>query len=509
MSDPTLPLSKPPAGSPPLEASPTAAGQPATTDTSGLPDNKPAGGPCVPGYALLNELRRGGMGVVYRAYQPSLRRTVAIKMLLTGPLAGADERQRFRTEAEAAGSLQHANIVRVFEVGEVDGLPYFTMDFVNGASLAQRLATGPLPPSEAARLLLDVAAAIDYAHQRGILHRDLKPHNILVAADGRPLVTDFGLAKRLDEAGPTRTGSILGTPSYMAPEQVQGRKDLTVATDVYGLGAVLYECLTGRPPFRAPTPLDTLTQVLDCEPAPPRLLNPQVPRDLETICLKCLEKTPQRRYARAADLAGDLDRFLRGDTIVARSQNLVQRLARTLERRQQDEHFAAYGSLFYWLALVMLVPEILIALTAWHDWPNYVLPIWQTLRVVAFVGLVWYYRRGRLLPVGIAERQLFSIWGGYLATCYVVGISNRIWQGWQAVVELRLYPTLSCLTAVAFFAMGSNYWGWSYVFGACFMMLPFLMGLEPSWAPVEFGMTWAAILLLIGHHLRQLDAKQS
>jgi predicted Ser/Thr protein kinase len=464
--------------------------------------------PSVPGYEVQAELGRGGMGVVYKAYQPSLRRAVAVKMLLAGSLAGAEDRQRFRTEAEAAGALQHPHIVRVFEVGECEGRPYFTMDFVAGVSLAQRLADGPLAADEAARLVAAVAEAVQYAHERGILHRDLKPHNILLDAEGRPHVSDFGLAKRLDERGQTRTGAVLGTPSYMAPEQAAGSKSLTAATDVYGLGAVLYECLTGRPPFRAPTPLDTLIQVTECEPAPPRLLNPQVPRDLETICLKCLEKPPPRRYGSAGELAADLHRYLAGDAISARSHNLVRRLARTLERGQQDVHFSGYGSLFLALAPVMFLPEVLVTLTAHNAWPVLLLPVWHTLRVLAFVALLAWYRRGGLLPTTTQERQLWSIWGGYVVSCTVVGLSNRLLVGWDASVEMRLYPALCCLTAVAFFATAASYWGWCYVFGAAFLALAFPIGADPTWGAVEFGGLWAAALVLVGVHLRRLAAAE-
>jgi serine/threonine-protein kinase len=460
--------------------------------------------PLLPGYEVEAELGRGGMGVVYRALQPSLRRTVAVKMLLAGALAGEEDRQRFRTEAEAAGALQHPHIVRVFEVGELDGRPYFTMDYIAGAGLDRRLADGPLAPEDAARVVAAVAEALEYAHQRGILHRDLKPHNILLDAADRPLVTDFGLAKRLDEPTKTRTGAVLGTPSYMAPEQASGSKALTPAVDIYGLGAVLYECLTGRPPFRAPTGLDTLLQVLECEPAPPRLLNAQVPRDLETICLKCLEKDPRRRYARAADLASDLRRYLAGESIHARSLNLVQRLAWTLERSQEDVRFASYGSLFLWLAPVMFVPEIMVTLTALLGWHVLLLPVWQTMRVLAFVGLVALYRRGRLLPTNTPERQLWSIWGGYVAACTALGVGNRLLIGWEVAVEMRVYPGLACLTALAFFATAAYYWGWCYAFGAAFLLLPFAMAVGPDWAALEFGGLWAAALVAVGVHLRRL-----
>ncbi len=309
----------------------------------------PPGGSAViapAGYEVLGELGRGGMGVVYKARQASLQRTVALKMTLSGPATGADDLQRFRTEAEATAALRHPNIVSVHEVGEVDGRPYFSMDLIDGMSLAQRLAAGPLPGKVAAGHLVKLARAIQHAHDHNILHRDLKPSNVLLDASDQPYVTDFGLAKRLDrDTLRTQTGAVLGTPSYMAPEQASGDKRLTPAVDVYGLGALLYEALTGRPPFRAVTPIETLLQVLESQPAPPRLLNPGVDRDLETICLKCLEKLPHHRYASAAALAADLERYLAGESIAARSVNLFDRLARAVGRSSADAELHHWGSL--------------------------------------------------------------------------------------------------------------------------------------------------------------------
>jgi WD40 repeat protein/serine/threonine protein kinase len=307
----------------------------------------------IPGYEVLQELGRGGMGVVYRARQIKADRVVALKMLLAGGHAGNEEMERFRIEAEAIARLQHPNIVSVYEVGQHQGVPFFSLEFCPGGGLDRKLTGTPLPPRQAATLLELLALAVQHAHERGVVHRDLKPGNVLLAACGLagaseqgtakpqaaeavadfiPKITDFGLAKKLDEQGQTHTGSILGTPSYMAPEQARGEKGIGPAVDVYALGAILYECLTGRPPFKAATYADTVRQVLEQEPVPPRRLNPGVPRDLETICLKCLAKEPGRRYASASELAGDLRRFLEDRPIQARRTPGYERVWRWCRR---------------------------------------------------------------------------------------------------------------------------------------------------------------------------------
>ncbi len=261
--------------------------------------------PHLSGYEVQDELGRGGMGVVYRAWDQSLHRPVAIKMLLAGDFARPDERERFGREAEAAAGLRHPNIVQVYHVGELEGRPYFMMEFVEGGSLGERLAVAPLAAGPTAALLATLAEAVQAAHDRGIVHRDLKPGNVLLTADGIPKIADFGLARRLDDrASLTRSGVPLGTPNYMAPEQALGlTHSIGPAADVYALGAILYEALTGRPPFRADTTAETLRQVVEQEPAPPSRWNAKVPRNLEVICLKCLRKEPHRRYPSAAALA--------------------------------------------------------------------------------------------------------------------------------------------------------------------------------------------------------------
>lgn len=291
--------------------------------------------PEVPGYELAGVLGRGGMGVVYRAWHRRLNRPVALKMLLAGSHARTAEHQRFQREAEAVAGLQHPNVVQLYDVGDADGRPYFTMELVEGGSLAKRIQGAPQPSRTAATLVATLASAVHAAHQCGIVHRDLKPGNILLTRDGTPKVTDFGLAWRLEGGtGLTLNGAPVGTPSYMAPEQARVEPGaIGPATDVYALGAILYELLTGRPPFRAASAAATLHQVVADDPLSPSRLNPQIPRDLETICLKCLHKEPPHRYASAAALADDLGRFARDEPIAARPLGRLGRLARWSRRR--------------------------------------------------------------------------------------------------------------------------------------------------------------------------------
>jgi hypothetical protein len=291
--------------------------------------------PVIPGYEILGELGRGGMGVVFKARQMSLGRTVALKVLAAGPFSQPALRARFQVEAEATASLKHAHIVQVYEVGQVEGRPYLVLEYMEGGSLAQQLGGKPQPARQAAQALRTLAQAVQHAHEHGIIHRDLKPANVLVGADGQLKITDFGLAKRiLEGAQVTRSGEILGTPAYMAPEQAGGhRTQIEPAVDVYALGAMLYEMLTGRPPFRDDDPVQTVLQVLSKEPVPCRRLRPEVPRDLETICLHCLEKDPRKRYPSAAALAEDLGRFLDGQPIQAHPVSLGGRLVKWVRRR--------------------------------------------------------------------------------------------------------------------------------------------------------------------------------
>ncbi len=306
------------------------------------------GAPVIPGYKVVGVLGRGAMGVVYKARQIGLNRLVALKMVLSGAHASDKDLARFRIEAEAVAKLDHPCIVQVYEINEADGRPYFCLEFVDGGALDKKLGGNPQPFREAAELVRKLAEAMDYAHQRHIVHRDLKPPNILLTADGVPKITDFGLAKNLgEESSQTQSGSIMGTPSYMAPEQAQGRThDIGPLADVYALGAILYETLTGRPPFKGESILDTLEQVSTQQPVPPSRLRLKVPRDLETICLKCLHKERDKRYARAGDLAEDLRRFVAREPILARPTPMWERGWKWVRRHPMPAALAAVSALF-------------------------------------------------------------------------------------------------------------------------------------------------------------------
>jgi WD40 repeat protein len=338
---PETPPQAMPTGDHPGETGPDVAHQPVIPAHRQMPvpvpaaDTGEASWPGIPGYEILGKIASGGMGLVYKARQVSLNRIVALKMIRSGIGAMPDELTRFRREAEAAAHVQHPNIVHIYEIGELQGCPYFSLEYVDGGNLAQKLAGALLPARQTAQLLETLARAVHHAHLRGVIHRDLKPANVLLTADGTPKVADFGLAKHLEGAmDQTRTGAIIGTPSYMAPEQAAGQKEgIGPAADVYALGTVLYEMLTGRPPFKADSSLETLLLVRTEEPVPPTRLQPKCPRDLETICLKCLRKAPGKRYADAEALAEDLRRFLAGEPILAHPPGLGERCFKWVKRR--------------------------------------------------------------------------------------------------------------------------------------------------------------------------------
>jgi len=368
-------------------------------------------------YDLIEEIARGGMGVVYKARQRSLNRVVALKMILAGHLASEADVRRLYREAEAAAGLQHPNIVAIHEVGEHYGQHYFSMDYVEGRSLADVVRDGPLAPERAATYVRTIAEAIHYAHEQGILHRDLKPSNVLIDAADRPRVTDFGLAKRVEAGGGlTVTGAVVGTPSYMPPEQAAGGRlgEVGPASDVYSLGAILYELLVARPPFRAETTLDTVLLVLDAEPVLPRKLNPAVPRDLETICLKCMEKRPSRRYGSARELADDLGRYLADEAIRARPLGLAGRLGRWARGRPALAATAAALALFYANHLISLhVLAVPGEGGAFHRFATWLVLVW-------LLGAAVFQRLARWRGAGAAVTYGWLAMDALLFTCLLL-----------------------------------------------------------------------------------------
>jgi serine/threonine protein kinase len=394
--------------------------------------------PAVPGYVILGELGRGAMGVVYKARQVDLRRVVALKMILAGAQADPRELARFRREAETVARLQHPNIVTLYGVGEQGGRPYISLEYVAGGSLADRLDGTPIPARQAAQLAEILARAMSAAHQRGIVHRDLKPANVLLEADGTPKITDFGLAKRLDDpTGPISSGAILGTPSYMAPEQAAGQiREIARATDVYALGAILYELLTGRPPFRAATSLETLWQVIADEPVPPRLLVPSVPRDLEAICVKCLHKDPRQRYPDAGALAEDLRCFLAGEPIRARPMSLREKV-----RFWQKHKPWVAGNVLSFLIAVLVSARFLLGTPA--TTPG-VLVFWMVL-----LGLIWPSRLclyvGGIIVIGgtiaclMAGASLGAAWLSLMLRSLVMGAGIAACFGFGARISARYW----------------------------------------------------------------------
>ena len=386
---------------------------PETTADFAAPDADHLFGGC----ELLEELGRGGMGVVYRARQPGLGRVVALKRLLRGDSALPNDVARFRAEAEAAARLDHPHIVPVYAVDVHAGEPFFLMKFIAGTTLAKRLSEGPMPAWEAAALLAPVCRAIHYAHEQGVLHRDLKPSNILIDGEGRPHVGDFGLAKRLGaDPGLTQSGAIVGhaqlhgTRAGRAP--AGGRRPIGPACDVYSLGAILYQMLTGRPPFQAATALDTILLVLEQDPVPPRVLNPRANPDLEMVALRCLQKAPAERYPSAAALADDLDAFRAGAPVSARSTSLRALAARLLGETHHAAIMENWGVLWIChsialVAVLLLLPTVLLWRGVSARWP-YVLIF--TVGLGAWAAFFWALRR-RGGPISFVERQLAHVWG--------------------------------------------------------------------------------------------------
>lgn len=457
-------------------------------------------------YRIESEIARGGMGVVYRARQAGLDRDVAIKLISSGVLASDEERRRFRIEAESAARLDHPGIISIHEIGSWNGHEYFSMALVDGPTL-QRFVDDQcaddrsVDQRRAAELVRDVARAVGYAHRHGIVHRDLKPDNILVNQDGRPLVTDFGLAKWHREGTMlTRTGQVLGTPHYMSPEQASGRTEAGVPSDVYSLGAILYALLTGVPPHQGSSPAEVLRSVLQDEPSPPRRLRPELSRDLENICLKAIRYEPECRYRSADELADDLERFLCGETIQAASSGLIERVAREIGRDQHQDHFQRWHGTLLLLGVFIFTAHVMIfiALQMGVE-PRLAYWIPRLTMFVLIFATIYRARDGSLSPRSIAERPVWSIWLGYLCALAVVNMLLVIGDIRQAV----LFPLASALSGFAFVAMAGHIWGGSALCGVAFFLIAPLTTWFPSIAPLLFGSMYLIAIIAISQHYRR------
>jgi serine/threonine protein kinase len=447
-------------------------------------------------FDLLEEIGRGGMGVVFKAKQISLKRIVALKMILRGELASVGDVARFRTEAESAARLNHPHIVPVYEVGAQSGQPYFSMKYIEGTTLAKRLADGPLPAQEAAEILISVCRAIAEAHRHGLLHRDLKPANILIDSQGRPYVSDFGLAKRIRTDSSTQqdaslsvltqSGAILGTPGYMAPEQAAGRRGkVSTATDIYSLGALLYAMLTGRAPFQAASPVDTVFMVLEQDPLPPQLLNRKADPDLEMIALKCLQKPADLRYPNADALADDLQAFLNNEPISARSSQFSQVISRAFRETHHAAVLENWGLLWIWHSLVLLM---LCLVTNWFQLEN-VTSRWPYMGLW-IVGLgVWaaifWNLRHRSGPVTFVERQIAHVWAGSM-------IASSLLYGVEWLLDLQvlmLSPVLALISGSVFLVKAGILTGAFYIQAGLLFLTGIAMALLPAAGLSEVGIS--------------------
>ncbi len=448
-------------------------------------------------YQLLAEIGRGGMGVVFRARQISLDREVAVKMILRGRLASDIDLSRFLAEASSTARLQHPNIVPVYEVGDIEGRPFFSMKFIDGETLGDKLADGPLPEREAAQLLAVIALAIGFAHSQGVMHRDLKPTNIIIDSAGTPMVSDFGLAKRFGvENDLTRSGVVVGTPSYMSPEQASGRREsVGPSSDIYSLGCVLYHALTGRPPLVAESMMELVMLVLEQDPTPPRALRPRLDRDLEMIVIRCLQKPPDLRYDTAVDLANDLEAFLRDEKVAASSGRFGQVVARLF----RDTHHAIvlenWGMLWMWHSLVLLLASLItwgLGISGVVDLLVYA-AVW-TLGLGAWAGVFWKLRQ-RVGPVTFIERQVAHVWAASMIS--IAMLFPLEW--WLGLPVLSLSPLLGVITASVFIVKASMFSGAFYLQAAVLLATSVAMAVVPRHAHLIFGIVAAACFFIPGY----------
>jgi serine/threonine protein kinase len=479
---------------------PTVTYPPGETRTGGygtsLPPTMPAG------FDYMAKLGHGGQADVYKVRetgQTGLKRVVALKMLKLG-LGGPRQVERFRFEAEAVARLDHANIVPVYTFDEHAGRPFFTMKLMEGGSMEGRMAALRNAPRDAARLVARIARAVHHAHQRGVIHRDLKPGNILLDAKEEPHIADFGLAKSADATSSFNlSGEFVGTVSYMAPEQARSERGLTTAIDVYGLGAILYEALTGRPPFKGPTVVDILRQVSEVPPLPPRQLDRSADKDLEAVCLKCLQKDPKHRYPSAAAVAEDLEGYLDGKPVLKRQPRLWEGLIDALRRQGPVPPVDNWALYSLRSSLVVLAGHLsvfaLVLANAATPW------LWLTLVLYWWVigGRRWRMARSfrSLAPI---ERNFLAVWVGHLLATIAAFVATGPITASAPIREvLNWYPVLAALTGIPAFVMGSTYWGLGYLFGLGYFVLAAALRAWPEAGPLAFGLFHAATLITFGY----------
>jgi predicted Ser/Thr protein kinase len=451
-------------------------------------------------YEIEGEIARGGMGVVYRARQQGLKRAVALKLISSGVLASEQERRRFRSEAEAAARLHHPGIIAIHEIGSWQGYEYYSMALVEGPTLQRRIDDQTFDHDTSARLVRDIARAVDYAHRAGIVHRDLKPENILICEDGRPLVTDFGLAKWHREGTMlTRTGQVIGTPHYMSPEQACGRCDVGAEADIYALGAILYALLTGRPPHIGSSAAEVLRSVLQDEPAAPRQIRRDVPLDLEKVCLKAIDYEPSKRYESAESLALDLERYLAGEPTSAAGSGLLDRMAREIRRDQHQTHFEDWGRTLTQLGMIIFVGHVTMFVLHLAEYPQW-LAFWAPRAVMMAAVFVAIYRAraGSLLPRSVAERPVWSIWLGYLAALGTINLLAVT----RGIDYPSQFPIAAALSGFGFIAMSGHVWGGSALLGFGFLAVALLTTWSVDLAPLWFGGMWLISLLVLARHYR-------
>lgn len=473
------------------------------------PEEQSLIGKLVGGYQIESEIARGGMGVVYRAKQPGLDRTVALKLISTGRLAGVEERQRFRIEAEATAGLQHPCIIPIHEVGTWEGNEYFSMPLIEGTTLENYVCEQRLDDEQIVNVVLQITEAVSYAHASGIIHRDLKPDNILITQNGHPLLTDFGLAKwHRNGTTLTRTGQVLGSPHYMSPEQASGVTDPTNATDVYSLGAILYALLTGTPPHPGDNMAEVLRSVLQDEPRRPRSIRRDIPAELEKICMKAMNHAPDDRYHSAIELADDLRRYQKGDSTLASGDGLMDRVAKELRRDQHQKHFKNWGMSLTMIGGIVFASHLVIFIL--NQWDN---PFWFSFWLpraimLLLIAAVIYYARGRsLVPRSAAERPIYSIWIAYLLTLATLNVLTEF----RNQNAYDMFIIASALSGFGFIAMSGHIWGGSALYGVAFLCIAVISHFFPTFSPILLGTTWLVSMssLAAHYHRRNLNSENA